>query len=138
MNNYLIQCLGNDYFRDPTANRIRIKNDGLDFGVFLVKGTKLSIGWEDVLKIEQTVNLADKKVSYGKAVAGGLVFGPVGAVLGGLSGGRVTDRVLTIVFLDKSKNLQSVSFDSKMSLPIRNKIEAELQKRFGTIDRTEP
>ena len=137
MNNYLIQCLGSDYFRDPTANRIRIKNSGLDFGVFLVKGTKLSINWDDVLKIEQTVNLADKKVSYGKAIAGGLVFGPVGAILGGLSGGRITDRVLTIVFLDKNKNLQSVSFDSKMSLPIRNKIEAELQKRFGTVDRTE-
>lgn len=137
MNNYLIQCLGNDYFRDPTANRIRIKNDGLHFGVFLVGNTKLDIKWDNVLKIEQTSKLADKKVSYSKAIAGGLIFGPVGAILGGMAGGRVTDRVLTIVFVDGSQKLQTVSFDSKMSLPIRKKIETELKKRFTTADRTE-
>lgn len=137
MDNYLIKCLGNDYFRDPITNRVRIKKDGLHFGVLFVNGTKLTIKWDDVLKIDQTVNLANKQVSYGKALAGGIVFGPLGAVLGGLSGGKKTERTLTIVFLDERKELKSVSFESMSSLPIRNKIESELKNRYGTTDRTE-
>ena len=137
MDNYLIKCIGNDYFRDPVTNRVRIKKDGLHFGVFLINGTKLTIEWDNVVKIDQTVNLANKQVSYGKALAGGIVFGPLGAVLGGLSGGKKTERTLTIIFMDESKELKSVSFEAVNSLPIRNKIEAELKKRYGTTDRTE-
>ena len=137
MDNYLIKCLGNDYYRDPITNRVRIKKDGLHFGVLFVNGTKLIIKWDDVLKIDQTVNLANKQVSYGKALAGGIVFGPLGAILGGLSGGKKTERTLTIIFIDETRELKSVSFESMNSLPIRNKIESELKKRYGTTDRTE-
>lgn len=134
---YVIQCLGNDYFRDPVANNLMIKKDGLHFGVLFIGSTKVTIPWDRLLKIAQTVSIADTKVSYGKALAGGLIFGPVGAILGGVSGGRTTERVLSIIFLDESNEMKSISFDSKSSLPIRNKIESEMQKRFGTTDRTE-
>ena len=137
MNNYTIDCLEGDYFREPTRNTLNINKHGLHFGIPFIKATQVKIPWDNLLKIDQTANYADKRVSYGKALAGGLLFGPVGAIVGGLSGTKVLERTLTIVFLAESNELKSITFESKMALPVRNKIEKEMQKRFGTLDRTE-
>lgn len=134
---YYVTCLEGYAFREPTPNNLKVNGTGLHFGVPLVSKNRLDIPWDDVLKIDQTANFVDKRVSYGKALAGGLIFGPVGAIIGGVSGSRSLERTLTIVFMANDKSLQSVSIESKSSLPIRDKIEKAMKKRFGTTDRTE-
>lgn len=134
---YSVTCLEGYGFREPTPNNLKLNNSGIHFGVPFLSKTKLTILWENVLKIDQTANFVDKRVSYGKALAGGLIFGPVGAIIGGVSGSRSLERTLTVVFLAEDNSLQSISIESKASLPIRDKIEKEMKKRFGTTDRTE-
>lgn len=135
---YYITCLEGFYYREPTPNNLKVNGSGVHFGVPFVSKNRLDLSWDKILKIDQTSNLANKTVSYGKALAGGLIFGPIGAILGGVSGTKSVERTLTIIFLDDTDNLKSVSFESKANLAIRNKIEKTMNKRFGTTDRTSP
>lgn len=140
MNTFRIFYLGGSKnFLEPMQTNLKVKKDGIHFGIPFIKSNREFIPWEKLLKVDLTSNIADKKVSFGKAIVGDIVFGPVGAILGGMSGGRTVERSLTIIYLNEQNELSSIHFDASRAIPliIKKKIEGELMKRYGALDRTE-
>jgi len=66
------------------------------------KGIKLHgqfIAWENVKDAQVKYEVVNKGGSVGKAVAGGVVAGGAGAIVGGMMGGKGVDTYLHVIYI---------------------------------------
>lgn len=74
---------------------------GFTNAIITRKGLKVfgqTIAWGDIVSSDVTYEVKDKSVSAGKAVAGAVIAGPVGAIVGGMLGGKGVDSYLKVTY----------------------------------------
>lgn len=80
----------------------------------------ISLPYERIIsfKVDSEVNLAKSGGTIGRALAGGLLFGNTGAIVGGMSGkGKTTIKWFgTLLYYDKNENQKELNFlESKIT-----------------------
>lgn len=126
---------------------LRVRPNGLQ--IEMMKGMKyfsVGISNNDIISInledkEQLVKLKDKSV-VGRAVIGGLVFGPVGAIVGGMTGlgkketkAEMPDLILSIRYNENQTEkiiLLSCKYKS------RNEVKRFMSNNFTNFNEEEP
>lgn len=138
MSYYITYLEGSDNFREPMKTNIAFKRNGIRVGVVFMKSNSEFIPWENILRADFTSKLVEQRASIGKALVGGLIFGPAGAIVGGLSGQQVNDRMVSIIRRKEDGTIAPLILEATSGVPltIKKKIDEELLKRFGTTDRT--
>lgn len=92
----------------------------------------LDISLDDVLGYERLCELEKKKISIGKAIVGGAIFGPVGAILGGFMGKSKKKKKEVILLINYKGEevpliLNKISFDAIEQLLPNKKAQATRQ-----------
>jgi len=118
------------------AKQLEINDEGLALSLIMSK-QKDFISWEDILSIEVVHEVEKKNISMGKAIGGGILLGPVGAVLGGVSGSKKTSISVLISYLTPSKEekVLTLTANNNVANKLKSDIDKELSNRFGTSNR---
>ncbi|MNT48143.1 hypothetical protein D3C72_1849080 [compost metagenome] len=138
MSYYITYLDGSDNFQEPMKTNFAFKRNGIRVGVVFIQSNSEFISWENILRVDFTSKLVEQRVSIGKALIGGLIFGPAGAIVGGLSGKQVNDRMVSIIRRKEDGSIGPIVLEGTSGVPllIKRKIDQELTKRYGTTDRT--
>ncbi|WP_127848714.1 SHOCT domain-containing protein [Lacticaseibacillus hulanensis] len=111
--------IGNYIHVSPTTKQIQIGGAGL----FKFK-PQVQVGYKNIVSYH-VVEDGDQiiaKSGVGRAIGGGLLFGPVGAIVGGVTGKKkskkiVTDLHIDVVVSDRPKNSYTISIISTQTKP---------------------
>lgn len=88
------------------------------------------IPWSKIKKVQSYHEVVDKNVSVGKAVAGGVLFGPAGAILGGLMGTQGTKSSLVITYLDEENTEKELVIAHSLQI---EHIKRNITKKISTL-----
>lgn len=89
---------GGTKVHSPGSKILDINDEGITLKLALSSQVDF-IPWDDVLDVEILQQIENKQISAKKAVIGGVLFGPVGAVLGGMSGTKKLKIAVSIAYL---------------------------------------
>lgn len=89
-----------EYFKNGIVFTISSNNKSYAYGIKKTDLHKIAIEKQDDIVINREVK--KEKSVIGRAIAGGLLFGGVGAVIGGLSGLKNDNKIETTVIKNKS------------------------------------
>ncbi|MDQ5970113.1 MAG: hypothetical protein QG593_630 [Patescibacteria group bacterium] len=84
-----------------------------------------TINYSDIKNIDVKYEIGEKNVSAGKAIAGGVLFGGVGAVLGGMSGGKKVDTYLIVSYVSDGQ-----PYDLILTAIQTNVVKVAIEKRW--------
>jgi hypothetical protein len=116
---------------------IEVNDEGIK--VYLpLTNQKDFIAWDQVQRVDIESDVENKKISFSKAIGGGLLFGPVGAVLGGVSGAKKTHISLLVSYITASNERKTFVFTTNLQTANKAKstIDEELVRRFGKAERS--
>lgn len=102
-------------FRQPCRANIMVNKDTFKIELF----TKIPIERISSMTIEHEVS--DKEISAGKAVAGAVIAGGFGAIIGGAMGGKKVSSVLTVNYANANGEICEVVLEAKLASQIKEK-----------------
>ena len=112
----------------PKPGKYQLRLSKKDILVLIpTTSNKLSIPKENLISISLDYDVADKELSAGKAIAGGLIAGSVGAIAGASMGGKKVTPTLRIHFIDDTGNEQVLSLEGSKAEDAHKK----MTKVFG-------
>lgn len=112
----------------PITANLHVTRDGLK-----LFGWKLP--WKSVIGSEISYEVTDSPVSAGKAVAGAILAGGIGAVVGGALGGNKVKTILKIAYSSPAGEQQLVVTGQKCE-QAHKAIEKRLAKSSPTVPKT--
>lgn len=104
-------------FRRPCRVNLMVKRNIFKIELF----AKIPV--ERISSINVQHDVADKQLSAGKAVAGAVIAGGVGAIVGGAMGGKKVTSVLTVNYANTNGEVCEVVLEAKLASQIKEKIE---------------
>jgi hypothetical protein len=112
-------------FANKMPTNIYLHPTGVEISVmYKFKLRKIGLPFKDILSVhieDKTAITEQKEKSIiGRALVGGLLFGPVGAIIGGMTGLGTKEKVIftpdlimTILYLDNDSSEKAIVFTSK-------------------------
>ena len=128
---------GSEHIIGPMPRNLSVTRKGVHIFLILSKYQDM-IPWDAIQRADIRHYTIDDKTSAGGALVGGLLLGPVGAIAGGLSGGKRTGTDLNICYLTPSNEKKVLVINVNYAGTadrIKRKIDSQLKKRFGTSER---
>lgn len=87
------------------------------------------IAWEKVIGVETVHNVGNSSFSAGGAIAGEIMLGTLGAIAGGLSGGKKVDSLVIIRYKSDAGDVKDLVISARNAEKIKDKVIKQLQKR---------
>lgn len=97
-------------------------------GIKLTIGMKQFISYSDITNASNDYRVIDKEFSAGKAVAGGILFGGLGALAGGAMGGEKVKAFLKLRYRFGTEEKELIL---GVSSGLAEKLKNEIDKKIG-------
>jgi hypothetical protein len=101
----------------PGLANISIKKDFINIEL------RKKIFYDQILNMSVDYDVSDKVLSGGKAVAGAVIAGPLGALVGLSMGGKKVSTVLTIEYRDGAKQKKYILLETNIAETIKSSID---------------
>ena len=124
-----------------TAINVTLKNDHLLFVSRLNKKNALTLNYESIISVEYSATLTERektKKALSRAIVGGVFFGALGTVIGGLSGmndATYKKRGYIVIKFKRNNNSTGVAYLKIVGASLNwNEFLSELKSRANIIE----
>lgn len=114
-------------FRRPGRVNVSINADRFKIELFK------TIPLERITAITIQHDVSDKELSAGKAIAGAVLAGGVGAIAGAAMGGKKVSSMLTVSYANERGEACEVALDIKLAYQIKEKFERYQARKQATV-----
>ena len=136
---YLVKYIaGGQNLHTPGNKNLLFVKEGVKVEVpVLFSKEKDVLIWENIQRADIKEDVEKNLVSIGKAIAGGVLFGGVGALIGAATGSKkvVTSLFISYLTASNENKLLILTMSPQYAHKIKLKIDEELINRFGTAER---
>lgn len=116
---------GNPDLPKPGKYKIEIHKDGIQI-LQPLKSNKVFVPNSQITDVSVSYDVKDKSLSVGKAIAGDLIAGPLGAIAGAAMGSKKVEPHLVISQKDASGQVHQFVLVTKQAEKIQKKIQKHL------------